>query len=63
MALVDYCNLGSHVNLKPFQNEDESVDHIKIDMNLTNPTQLALPPLGNVSICATSKINYSLDSY
>lgn len=47
MALVELCNLDSHVNVQPFQKQSELIEP-ETHMNLMNPMQLALPPLGNV---------------
>lgn len=49
MALVELCNLESQVNVYPFQKQNELAEP-EANMNLVNPMQLALPPLGNVRI-------------
>ncbi|KAK7591172.1 hypothetical protein V9T40_002785 [Parthenolecanium corni] len=46
MALVELCNLESQVNVYPFQKQNELAEP-EANMNLVNPMQLALPPLGN----------------
>ena len=50
MALVELCKLDSKVSLRPYQREEESTEPGHLDMNFINPQQLALPPVGNVSI-------------
>lgn len=50
MALVELCKLDSKVNIRPHQRDEESTEATHLDMNFINPQQLALPPVGNVSI-------------
>jgi 20S proteasome subunit beta 5 len=50
MALVELCKLDSKVNIRPYQRDEESTEPGLLEMNFINPQQLALPPVGNVSI-------------
>lgn len=50
MALIEYCNLQSTINNKPFQRETEELTENIERIGLSDPMHLVLPRHGNVSI-------------